>query len=235
MFFFVFTDFPRISLHPFSLWSFRFFFGFFASFHFHTLFSHRSEKKFASVSLHFASKRKLRQFRFFFVSFSLCFIFVSLQISTFRIDAKQVKKWLFFASKRKKFRFRFASFCFEAKMTVHPSSEHLEYCMSEKKLQISEDLMILALFSDLQYSTSKCSKSVAKCPNIFWPCAVRVRQGGWGTSENEGVRGLAAATICSRRLGKIHHISSFLIVRHLVRPPVATYASCFLTCQVVSS
>ncbi len=116
-----FTDCPRISLYPFLLWSFRFFFVFFASFHFHTLFSHQSEKNFGSVSLHFASKRKLRQFRFFFVSFSLCFIFVSLQISTFRIDAKQAKKSLFFASKRKKFRFRFASFRFEAKMTAHPN------------------------------------------------------------------------------------------------------------------
>jgi hypothetical protein len=38
----------------------------------------------------------------------------------FRIDAKQAKKSLFFASKRKKFRFRFATFHFEAKMTAHP-------------------------------------------------------------------------------------------------------------------
>jgi hypothetical protein len=42
----------------------------------------------------------------------------------FRIDAKQAKKSLFFASKRKKFRFRFASFRFEAKMTAHPSFQH---------------------------------------------------------------------------------------------------------------
>ncbi len=60
-------------------------------------------------------------FCFFFVLFSLCSIFVSLQISTFRIDAKQAKKALFFSSKRKEFRFRFASFRFEAKMTAHPS------------------------------------------------------------------------------------------------------------------
>jgi hypothetical protein len=45
----------------------------------------------------------------FFGFFSLRFIFVSLQISMFRIDAKQAKKALFFAPKRKKFRFRFAS------------------------------------------------------------------------------------------------------------------------------
>jgi hypothetical protein len=60
-------------------------------------------------------------FRFFFVLFSLCSISVLLQISTFRIDAKQAKK----ASHRivaKKFRFRFASFRFEAKMTAHPST-----------------------------------------------------------------------------------------------------------------
>jgi hypothetical protein len=43
----------------------------------------------------------------------------------FRIDAKQAKKSLFFASKRKQFRFRFASFRFEAKMTAHPSHHHL--------------------------------------------------------------------------------------------------------------
>ncbi len=60
-------------------------------------------------------------FRFFFVLFSLRSMFVSLQISTFRIDAKQAKKALFFASKRTKFRFRFASFRFEAKMTAHPN------------------------------------------------------------------------------------------------------------------
>jgi hypothetical protein len=60
-------------------------------------------------------------FLLFFVLFSLRSIFVSLQISTFRIDAKQAKKALFFASKRKKFRFCFASFRFEAKMTAHPS------------------------------------------------------------------------------------------------------------------
>ncbi len=78
-------------------------FCFFASFSFSYTFSHRSEKNFASVSLHFASKRKLRQFRFFFVSFLLCFIFVSLQISTFRIDAKQVKNPFFSHRSEKNF------------------------------------------------------------------------------------------------------------------------------------
>jgi hypothetical protein len=60
-------------------------------------------------------------FRFFFVLFLLRSIFVSLQISTFCINAKQAKKHFFFTSKRKKFRFRFTSFRFEAKMTVHPT------------------------------------------------------------------------------------------------------------------
>jgi hypothetical protein len=59
-------------------------------------------------------------FRFFFVLFSLRSIFVSLQISTFRIDAKQAKKALFSHRSEKKIRFRFASFRFEAKMTAHP-------------------------------------------------------------------------------------------------------------------
>ncbi len=64
-------------------------------------------------------------FRFFFVLFSLRSMFISLQISTSCIDAKQAKKALFFASKRKKFRFRFASFRFEAKMTAHTNPCHL--------------------------------------------------------------------------------------------------------------
>ncbi len=83
-------------------------------------------KRMAVFCFHFASFRfeakMMAFFCFFFVLFSLRSIFVSLQISTFRIDAKQAKKALFFASKRKKFHFRFASFRFEAKMTAHPSS-----------------------------------------------------------------------------------------------------------------
>jgi hypothetical protein len=74
--------------------------------------------RFASFRL---EAKRMAVFRFFFVLFSLRSIFVSLQISTFHIDAKQAKKALFFASKRKKFRFRFASFRFEAKMTAHPT------------------------------------------------------------------------------------------------------------------
>ncbi len=68
---------------------------FFASFHFQTLFLHRSEKNFASVSLCSVLKWKWRQFRLFFVSFSLCFILVTLLISTFCIYAKQAKKHFF--------------------------------------------------------------------------------------------------------------------------------------------
>jgi hypothetical protein len=57
-----------------------------------------------------------------------------------------------------------------------------------------------------------------------------------GESDTARVRrgGLAAATICSQSSGKIHHIASYPIVRHIVRPPVATYGSCFLTCLVIS-
>jgi hypothetical protein len=82
-------------------------------------------KRMAVFCFRFASFRfevkMMAVFCFFFVLFSLRSIFVSLQISTFRIDAIQAKKALFFASKRKKFRFRFASFRFEAKMTAHPT------------------------------------------------------------------------------------------------------------------
>ncbi len=104
----------------------------FISFQFFAL----KRKKFTSISLWSENDSSfLLPFRFislqsendgsfllFFVLFSLRSIFVSLQISSFRIDAKQAKKTLFFASKRKKFRFRFASFRFEAKMTAHPST-----------------------------------------------------------------------------------------------------------------
>jgi hypothetical protein len=57
-----------------------------------------------SLSLQFRFGAKMMAvFCFFFILFSLCSIFVSLQISKFRIDAKQAKKALYFASKRKKF------------------------------------------------------------------------------------------------------------------------------------
>jgi hypothetical protein len=69
---------------------------------------------FRFASFHFGAKI-MAVFRFFFVLFLLRSIFISLQISTFRIDAKQAKKALFshrsgknfasvslhFASKRK--------------------------------------------------------------------------------------------------------------------------------------
>ncbi len=107
-----FTDCHRISLYPFWFWSIRFFFVF--SLHF--IFKHffRIEaKKFRFRFASFRFKAKMTAVYFFFVSFSLCFIFVSLQISTFRIDAKQAKKSLFLHRSEKKFRFRFASFRFD--------------------------------------------------------------------------------------------------------------------------
>jgi hypothetical protein len=54
------------------------------------------EAKIISLPFHFISlqSENVGNFRFFFVSFSLRFIFVSLQMYTFRIDAKQAKKML---------------------------------------------------------------------------------------------------------------------------------------------
>ncbi len=78
IFLWFFTNCPRISLYPFSLWSFRFFFVFLL----HFIFIHIFRIK---------AKKILLPLRFIYLSFSLCFIFVSLQISTFRIDAKQAK------------------------------------------------------------------------------------------------------------------------------------------------
>jgi hypothetical protein len=80
--------------------------------------------RFRFASFRFEAKI-MAVFRFFFVLSSLRSIFVSLQISMFRINAKRAKKGFFFASKRNKFRFRFASFRFEAKMTAHPSYNYI--------------------------------------------------------------------------------------------------------------
>jgi hypothetical protein len=95
-----------------------------AVFRFHFASFHFEAKMMAVFRFRFASFRFeakiMAVFRFFFALFSPRSIFVSLQISTFRIDAKQEKKSTFFTSKRKKIRFRIASFHFEAKMTVHP-------------------------------------------------------------------------------------------------------------------
>jgi hypothetical protein len=49
------------------------------------------------------------------------------------------------------------------RVTLHASSEHLEV----EYFQIPDDLVILALFSDLQYSTSKCSESACKVSQHF--------------------------------------------------------------------
>jgi hypothetical protein len=96
-----------------------------AVFHFRFASFRLEAKRMAVFRFRFASFRfgakMMAVFRFFFVLFLLRSIFVSLQISTFRIDAKQAKKALLFALKRKQFCFSFASFRFEAKMTVHPS------------------------------------------------------------------------------------------------------------------
>jgi hypothetical protein len=90
----------------------------FASFHFEA--NMMAVFRFCFASFRFEAKM-MAVFRFFLVLFSLRSIFVSLQIFMFRIDAKQAKKALFFASKQKKFRFRFASFRFKVKMAVHPN------------------------------------------------------------------------------------------------------------------
>jgi hypothetical protein len=58
--------------------------------------------RFRFASFRFGAKI-MAVFRFFFVLFSLRCIFVSLQISTFRIDAKQAKKALFSHRSEKNF------------------------------------------------------------------------------------------------------------------------------------
>jgi hypothetical protein len=74
----------------------------------------RQSENDGSFSLPFASFRfeakMMAVFRFFFVLFSLRSIFVSLQISMFRIDAKQAKKALFrIEAKKVSLPFRFIS------------------------------------------------------------------------------------------------------------------------------
>jgi hypothetical protein len=75
---------------------------------------------------------------------------------------------------------------------------------------------------------------------------MKVRLGGGRPQRDKRVGGLAAATTVqyiltelgkdpSHLQGKIQHIWSFPIVRHLVQLPVATYRSSFQTCQVISS
>jgi hypothetical protein len=59
-------------------------------------------------------------FRFVFASFH----FVLLQISTFRIDAKQAKKHFFSHRIANKILFHLASMRFEAKMPAHPTFTH---------------------------------------------------------------------------------------------------------------
>jgi hypothetical protein len=65
--------------------------------------------RFRFASFRFGAKI-MAVFRFFFVLFSLLSIFVSLQFSTFRIDAKQAKKALFrIEAKKISLPFRFIS------------------------------------------------------------------------------------------------------------------------------
>jgi hypothetical protein len=88
-------------------------------------FTASKRKKYYFCFASFRFEAKMMAIFAFFVSFSLRFIFFSLQIPTLCIDAKQAKKALFFASMEKKcfFRIRFASFRFKAKMTAHYRQE----------------------------------------------------------------------------------------------------------------
>jgi hypothetical protein len=93
---------------------------FFASVSLHFTSKRKLCQFFACVLLHFASKRKLWQF---FASFSFCFRFVPFSFCfrflRFTSMRNKQKKALFFALKQTKFCFRFTSFRFEAKMTAH--------------------------------------------------------------------------------------------------------------------
>jgi hypothetical protein len=94
--------------------------------------------RFRFASFRFEAKR-LAVFHIFFVLLSLCSIFVSLQISTFRIDAKQAKKALFSASKRKKISlpFRFISLRSEndgAPYAVHRCTGHVVHTYTQVML-----------------------------------------------------------------------------------------------------
>jgi hypothetical protein len=110
------------------------------------------------------------------------------------------------------------------RVTLHASLEHLEveFCKSEKSFRFLKISRFWHFFQICNIPLLSAPNQYAKCFNIF------------NNRELGGGGGLAAATICSQSPGKIHHISSFPIVRHLVRPPVATYGSCFLTCLVIS-
>ncbi len=146
-----FTDGPRISLYPFSLWSFCFFFGFFASFHFRFASDakkhfFRIEVKKISLPFRFILLRSKNDgsFRFVFVFFSLHFVFVSPQISIFRIDAKQAKislpfrfislrsapylyPWFFRANFTKHARYISWEFCYRIRSVFLPSRRILQH------------------------------------------------------------------------------------------------------------
>jgi hypothetical protein len=101
-------------------------------------------------------------FLLFFVLFSLHSIFVSLQISTFRIDAKQAKKALFSHRSEK----NFASFRFEAKMTAHPSGDALgnvsTCCLETFKLASNGD------WRPVGKSTSSTEDFLGRVVDTFW-------------------------------------------------------------------
>jgi hypothetical protein len=82
----------------------------FASFHFEAKIM--AVFRFRFTSFRFEAKL-MAVFRFFFVLFSLRSIFVSLQISMFRIDEKQAKKALF--SHRSEKNFASVSLLFDSK------------------------------------------------------------------------------------------------------------------------
>ncbi len=116
------TDCPRISLYPFSLWSFLFFFVFLL----HFIFIHFFHIEAKKISLPFRFILLRSENYGSFASFSFRFALLHFRFaSDFYVlhRCETSEKSLFFASKRKKFRFRFALFRFEAKMTAHPTPE----------------------------------------------------------------------------------------------------------------
>jgi hypothetical protein len=74
----------------------------FASFHFEAKMMEVFRFRFALFRF---EAKMMAVFRFFFILFSLRSIFVSLQISMFRINAKHAKKTLFSHRSEKKFAF----------------------------------------------------------------------------------------------------------------------------------
>jgi hypothetical protein len=114
------------------------------------------------------------------------------------------------------------------RLTLQAILEHLEveYFKSEKSVRFLR-------FSRFWHYFQICNIPLLSAPNRHTKSVSTFS--GLARRELGGGGGRAAATICSQSPGNIHHIFSFPIVRHLVRPLVATYGSCFLACQVISS